>query len=70
MTDQQTRLLSAQIESINQRMMEDGRDERVLWMARRQALLMEVDAIERAFCLEPRTAELRKAEKEARRQTE
>ena len=30
------------------------------WLAVRQALLMIVDAIERRFCIEPRTAELRK----------
>lgn len=70
MMNDSVRLLTAQIDSINQRMMEDARWQRVLWMAIRQALLMVVDAIERAFCLEPRTAELRKQEKEARRQTD
>lgn len=31
---------------------------------RRQALLMEVDALERLLCIEPRTAEIRKKLKE------
>lgn len=33
---------------------------REMWVAIRQALLMIVDAIERAFGISPRTAELRK----------
>ena len=42
------------------------------WMARRQAILMELDALERALikggvALAPRTAELRKWWKEERR---
>jgi hypothetical protein len=35
-------------------------DSRELWLAVRQALLMIVDAIERALGIAPRTAELRK----------
>ena len=35
-------------------------ESRDLWLAVRQALLMIVDAIERALGLAPRTAELRK----------
>ena len=34
--------------------------DRDLWLSIRQALLMVVDAIERAFGVEPRTAELRR----------
>jgi hypothetical protein len=39
--------------------------DRTFWLQIRQALLMAVDAIERALGLEPRTSELRK---EAKRQ--
>jgi len=39
--------------------------DREFWLQFRQALLMVVDAIERALGLEPRTSELRK---EAKRQ--
>ena len=35
-------------------------DSRDLWLAVRQALLMIVDAIERALGMAPRTAELRR----------
>lgn len=38
--------------------------DRELWVSIRQALLMVVDAIERAFNIEPRTAELRKIVKQ------
>jgi hypothetical protein len=36
-------------------------DDRTLWLAIRQALLMIVDAIERAQGITPRTAELRRS---------
>lgn len=33
---------------------------REFWMQRRDALLREVDAIERALCINPRTAQVRR----------
>jgi hypothetical protein len=38
-------------------------ESRDFWLAIRQALLMMIDAIERALVIEPRTAELRKTGK-------
>lgn len=35
-------------------------DDRVFWLAARQALLMLLDAVERRLKISPRTAELRK----------
>ena len=41
-------------------------DERVFWMAVRQALLMMLDALERWLGIAPRTAELRRMSKPER----
>ena len=44
----------------------DVQKEREYWLVFRDALLKQVDAIERLLCISPTTAELRKAAKELR----
>jgi len=77
MTSPDAALLAAELNALRdvltellRRLDAQEKAQRQLFMAWRQADLMRVDATERCFCLEPRTAELRKAEKEARRQGE
>jgi hypothetical protein len=41
-------------------------DDRGFWLAQREALLMWLDAIERRLGIEPRTAQLRREQREAR----
>jgi hypothetical protein len=43
-------------------------DERQLWLQVRQAVLMIADAIEASLELEPRTSQLRRDEKERRKE--
>jgi hypothetical protein len=44
-------------------------EERSLWISTRQALLMQVDAIERFLRISPRTGELRQQRRERHDQT-
>ena len=77
MTSRDAALLAAELNAIRdvlaellRRLDAQEKAQRQLFMAWRQADLMRVDATERCLCTEPRTAELRRAEKEARRQQE